>query len=50
MAEVDLQEVQATLIDLAFEAGRMILGANVHDIALDTKLNCMLFSPMALEL
>jgi hypothetical protein len=40
MAELDLHEIQATLIDLAFEAGRMITGANVHDISLGTKLNC----------
>jgi hypothetical protein len=45
MGEVNLKEIQATLIELAFEAGRMILSANIHDISLDTKLNCEALPP-----
>jgi len=40
MSEVDLQGIHDTLLSIAFEAGRMILGANPNDVSTDTKLNC----------
>ena len=39
MADVDLQAVHDTLVSVAFEAGRMILGANTSSISTDTKMN-----------
>ncbi|KAI1461365.1 inositol monophosphatase [Annulohypoxylon moriforme] len=39
MADLNLQEIQDTLISVAREAGRMILSANPTDIATGTKLN-----------
>ncbi|KAK1771653.1 inositol monophosphatase 2 [Phialemonium atrogriseum] len=39
MAEVNLQEIHDTLLSIAFEAGRMILGANPNDVSTGTKLN-----------
>lgn len=40
MSDINLQEIQDNLVAIAFEAGRMILGANVNKISRDTKLNC----------
>lgn len=40
MAELNLQEIQDTLVEIAHEAGRMILSANPTDIDQGTKLNC----------
>ncbi|KAK7748626.1 hypothetical protein SLS53_000647 [Cytospora paraplurivora] len=39
MSNINLQEIQDNLVAIAFEAGRMILGANVNKISRDTKLN-----------
>ncbi|KAK8042595.1 inositol monophosphatase [Apiospora phragmitis] len=39
MANLDLEEIHDTLVEVAYEAGRMILSANPTDIATDTKLN-----------
>ena len=40
MAEINLQEIHDNLLAIAFEAGRMILAANVNSISTGTKLNC----------
>lgn len=40
MADLNLQEIQDTLIAVAHEAGRMMLAANPTDIDKGTKLNC----------
>ena len=40
MADINLQEIHDNLLAIAFEAGRMILGANVNSISTGTKLNC----------
>ncbi|KAK0701826.1 hypothetical protein B0T26DRAFT_532595 [Lasiosphaeria miniovina] len=39
MADIDLQQIHDTLLSVAFEAGRMILAANPHDISTGTKMN-----------
>ncbi|KUI63799.1 Inositol monophosphatase 2 [Cytospora mali] len=39
MADINLQEIHDNLLAIAFEAGRMILGANVNSISTGTKLN-----------
>jgi hypothetical protein len=39
MAAVDVQAVHDTLVDVAFEAGRMIMAANPSSISTDTKMN-----------
>jgi hypothetical protein len=40
MADLDLQAIHNTLVDIARHAGRMILSANPSDIDQGTKLNC----------
>lgn len=40
MADLDLQEIHDTLLDIAGEAGKMILAANPSSIDQGTKLNC----------
>lgn len=40
MPDLNLQEIHDSLVTIAFEAGQMILGANVNSISTDTKLNC----------
>ncbi|ROW04524.1 hypothetical protein VMCG_04992 [Cytospora schulzeri] len=39
MSDINLKEIHDNLVTIAFEAGRMILGANVNSISTDTKLN-----------
>ncbi|ROW01186.1 hypothetical protein VSDG_02670 [Cytospora chrysosperma] len=39
MSDINLQEVHDNLVAIAFEAGRMMLAANVNSISTDTKLN-----------
>lgn len=43
MSDINLQEVHDNLVAIAFEAGRMMLAANVNSISTDTKLNCQSF-------
>lgn len=40
MSDINLAEIQASLVAVAFEAGRMITGANMDVTKMDTKLNC----------
>ncbi|EHA52239.1 inositol monophosphatase 2 [Pyricularia oryzae 70-15] len=39
MSDINLAEIQASLVAVAFEAGRMITGANMDVTKMDTKLN-----------
>lgn len=41
MAEVNLQQIHDHLLEISFEAGRMIRAANPNSITTGTKLNCM---------
>lgn len=40
MADLNLKEIHDLLVELAFEAGKMIMDANPSDIDQGTKLNC----------
>lgn len=40
MADLNLQVVHDTMVELAYEAGQMILAANPADLDTGTKLNC----------
>lgn len=40
MADLNLQEIHDTLLDIASEAGKMIMSANPSSIDQGTKLNC----------
>lgn len=40
MADLNLQEIHDTLLEIATEAGKMIMSANPASIDQDTKLNC----------
>lgn len=40
MADLNLQEIHDTLVDIASEAGKMIMAANPSSIDQGTKLNC----------
>lgn len=45
MADLDLQEIHDTLVDIAGEAGKMIMAANPSSIDQGTKLNCAFQTP-----
>jgi len=40
MSDLNLKEIHDLLVDLAFQAGKMIMSANPSDIDQGTKLNC----------
>lgn len=40
MEDINLQEIHDTLLDIAFEAGKMIMAADTSSISTGTKLNC----------
>lgn len=42
MSDLDFQAVHDEMVQVAYEAGKMILAANPQDIGTDTKLNCTL--------
>ena len=47
MADLDLKAIRNSLVDIARQAGRMILDANYHqDFSTDTKINCTLSNPL----
>lgn len=45
MSDINLQEIHDTLVEVAFEAGRMILAANPNNIDKGSKMNCTCASP-----
>lgn len=47
-SEAHLKEVHDFLIELARQAGEMIIGG--HPLTVDTKLNCMLLASIRCEL
>lgn len=49
MAEVNLKQIHDHLLEIAFEAGRMIRAANPNSITTGTKLNCMASSTTTLR-
>lgn len=44
MPDINLQEIHDTLVEVAFEAGRMILAANPNNIDKGSKMNCVYLS------
>ena len=48
MSDINLQEIHDTLVEVAFEAGRMILAANPNNIDKGSKMNCLCFSSQVL--
>lgn len=50
MADLNLQAVHDELVSVAYEAGAMILAANPAELDTDTKLNCMSFMSLTIQL